>query len=749
MTSSIDIGCRHLRPARFPLLLTAALLLSGCQSGSDAGAPPLASESGRYGWVDASRVADADKEPGNWYTNGRDQSGSYHSPLTQIDSANVGRLGYAWSYDLATARGQEATPIVVDGVMYAVGIWGRVYALDAATGRELWTFLPEIDGQYGRYACCDVVQRGLAVWKGKVYAGATDGHLHALDARTGKLLWRADTLPAEARRDHKRYTSSGSPQIAGNVVVIGNGGADFSVRGFVTAFDLETGKLAWRFYTVPRNPKEGPQEAPHLDHALKTWDPAGSWTEHGGGGTAWDGMAYDPKLDLLYVGTGNAAPYDYHERSPKGGDNLYLASILAIRPKTGQLAWYFQQIPGERWDYTATQKFILADIEVEGRQRQVIMQAPKNGFFYVLDRKTGEFLSGKPFIPLNWTRGLDAKGRPIHNPRADYTTGPKLIAPSFAGGHNWQPMSRDPRTGLVYIPGYEEAVVMVDSAKRPIGSVPGQYTLYPIYPDSLGSEEVEKNIGPLPSLATLAAAAGRSERSLKPITTIKAFDPLSGRIAWQERTEQFMASGIMTTDSGLLITGRADGGLTVMDSASGRLLKRIETGSSILAAPMTYSVKGRQYVAVMAGYGGGAGFSFPEQSAAFKHGNANRILVFALDGKAVPIPPKPTYAPINAPARWKVNAADEEAGRKLFFKNCGGCHSFGPGLVPDLRRMNDATHEMFDSIVLEGLLAPNGMGRFDDTLSRREVRQIHGYIVAEGARADGAKLPGAKSGRAQ
>lgn len=712
------------------LVVVCLAILSACSdqpdAGSGTGAPNAISS---YGKVDEVRLARADDEPSNWYTNGRDANGSYFSPLSRINATNVSRLGYAWSYDLGTARGQEATPLVVDGVLYAVGNWGRVYALDAKTGRRLWEFVPKIDGQYGRYACCDVVQRGLQVWKGKVYAGATDGYLHALDAGTGRVVWRADTLPPEARAERSPYTSSGSPQIAGSLVVVGNGGADFGVRGFVTAFDLETGKLAWRFYTVPRDPALGPQEAPHLDAALKTWDPNGSWTRHGGGGTVWDGMAYDPNLDLLYIGTGNGAPYNYRDRSPKGGDNLYLASILAIRARNGTLAWHFQEVPGEHWDYTATQKFILADITVDGRMRQVIMQAPKNGFFYVLDRVTGEFLSAKPFVAFNWTRGLDDKGRPSPAPEADYDTGPKLVYPTFAGGHNWPPMSRDPRTGLVYIPTYEDAVVMVESSRRPIGSVPGQFTTYPVAPDIYESEEVRMNLGALPPLERLTRKAPPGLSASR--TTLKAIDPLTGRIMWQEQDQQFMASGIMTTAAGLVFNGRADGSLRILASDNGKLLKRIETGSSILAAPMTYAVEGTQYVAVITGYGGGGGFSFPSHTAAYRYGNRNRILAFKLDGGAVPIPQEMHYPPIPEPIPWSANAGELESGRRLYIKYCSSCHSFGPGLVPDLRRLTEPMHALFDDIVLRGILVQKGMGRFDDVLTPEDTRAIHGYIIEQ------------------
>ncbi len=398
-----------------------------------------------------------------WAASGRDIGGSYYSPLTDINRDNAGKLGFAWEYQLGTKRGLEATPIVVDGVMYAAGNWGRVYSLDAATGRERWTYDPQPDGQWGRYACCDAVNRGLALWKGKIYVGSLDGYLHALDAATGKRLWRVDTLIGRDR--HLPYTSPGAPVVAGNVVVIGNAGADFKgVRGYVTAYDLDTGAKKWRFFTVPRDPALGSQDQPHLVRAVKTWDPRHRW-EFGGGGTVWDGMSYDPELNLVYIGTANGSPYTIKEGGRHGGDDLYAASIIAIHADTGRMAWYYQVVPGDEWDYDSTQKMILADLNIEGRPRKVLMQASKNGFFYVIDRATGALISAKNFTFVNWTRGLDPKtGRPIPNPGAEYVASPKLIFPSLAGGHSWQPMSFDPKNGLVYIPALEAPMVYIETA---------------------------------------------------------------------------------------------------------------------------------------------------------------------------------------------------------------------------------------------------------------------------------------------
>ncbi|HEU4618538.1 MAG TPA: PQQ-binding-like beta-propeller repeat protein, partial [Gammaproteobacteria bacterium] len=368
------------------LAVSAGALLAACggpgESGNEAAASArTASSAARaFGRIDRERLLAADREPGSWMTEGRDVGKTHFSPLAGIDRETVGRLGFAWQYDTHTTRGLEATPVVVDGVMYAAGTTGRVYALDAATGKELWAFDPHSDGQVNRYACCDEVNRGLAVYDGLVYVGAFDGRLFALDAQTGAVVWQIDTFIYKDRA----YSSSGAPEIAGDVVVIGNAGADYDARGYISAYDRKTGALKWRFFTVPGDPAKG-FEHPELEMAAKTWDPHSRW-DVGGGGTVWNSMVYDPELNLLYVGTGNAALFNWHERSPSGGDNLFLCSILAIDPDTGRLVWYYQEVPRESWDYTATQPMILADLDIKGTRHKVIMQAPKNGFFYVLDR---------------------------------------------------------------------------------------------------------------------------------------------------------------------------------------------------------------------------------------------------------------------------------------------------------------------------------------------------------------------------
>ncbi|NOZ42959.1 MAG: PQQ-dependent dehydrogenase, methanol/ethanol family, partial [Alphaproteobacteria bacterium] len=344
--------------------------------------------------VNGQRIINADSEPQNWLSHDRTYDAQRYSPLDQITTKNVKKMALDWHFDFETHRGLEATPIVVDGIMYVSGSWSRVYALNAVTGKLLWQYNPKVPGEWAVNACCDVVNRGVAVWQGKVYVGTLDGRLVALDAKTGKVIWDVLTINKKYA-----YTITGAPLIVKGRVIIGNGGAEFGVRGYVSAYDALTGKLDWRFYTVPGNPKNG-FEAPILKMAAKTWH--GKWWKLGGGGTVWDSMSYDPELDLLYIGVGNGSPWNQAIRSPGGGDNLFLSSIVALRPETGKYVWHYQTTPGEMWDYTATQQMILADLKIDGKMRKVLMQAPKNGFFYVLDRKTGALISAKKYVRVNW-----------------------------------------------------------------------------------------------------------------------------------------------------------------------------------------------------------------------------------------------------------------------------------------------------------------------------------------------------------
>ncbi|MBL4639729.1 MAG: PQQ-dependent dehydrogenase, methanol/ethanol family, partial [Kordiimonadaceae bacterium] len=605
-----------------------------------------------------------------------------------------------------THRGLEATPIFVDGVLYVTGNWGIVFAIDGKTGEEIWTYDPEVPGKWGRHACCDVVSRGLSVWEGNVYAASLDGRLFSLDAATGALLWEVDTF---LDRTSPRAIT-GAPRIAGDNVVIGFGGAEYGARGYVTAYNLKTGKKAWRFFTVPGDPKK-PFEHPELEMASKTWDPNSRW-DVGGGGTAWDAMVYDPDLNLLYVGTGNGSPWIQAERSPSGGANLFLSSILAINPDTGKLVWYYQTTPGDNWDYTATQPIILTDLKIDGETRKVLMQAPKNGFFYVLDRLTGELLSAEKYATVTWASHVDLKtGKPQRLEQGNYDEEAKLILPSPAGAHNWQPMAYNPATGLVYIPAMNDPAIF--ERRKNFEFIKGA-----------------NNQGVHFSEGTITAELGNVADN-EAGGFLLAWDPVAAKPVWRHKLGDFIFhGGVLTTAGNLVFQARDDGLLVVYAADSGQVLHQIQTGSSIIAAPMTYSIDGEQYVAVMAGYGGGPFAYFPVGSAVEKYGNDGRLLVFKLGGGAVPLPEEvPAVGPFPKPPAQTASAEVIEQGAALFAKGCSECHWNLNGGYPDLRRMSPEVHEAFKDIVLHGMLEDLGMGGFSDVFTESQVDAIHSYLI--------------------
>ena len=711
--------------------------IAGCgQAPTPAPPADAAARAPRAGWIDAERLAGISAEPGAWLTGGRDTQQSYHSPLQQINRENVSRLGFAWDYEIDTEHGFEATPIVVDGVMYSSGPGGAVYAVAAGTGAEVWKFEPGLDPEFMRKACCGVVNRGVAVWQGKVYVGTLDGYLYALDASDGSVAWKVDTL-TDRRRG---YTITGAPYIARDLVIIGNAGAEFDARGYITAYDQLSGEQRWRFFTVPGDPALG-FEHPELALAAATWDPQSLW-QVGLGGTVWDAMAYDPELNLLYVGTGNAAPYPRKLRSPAGGDNLFLASILAINPDSGRLVWHYQTTPADNWDFTATMKMILADLEIDGKTRQVIMQAPKNGFFYVLDRLSGELISAEPYVTVTWASHVDKQtGKPVETGQGEYFHQPKLVFPSPAGGHNWQPMAFNPATGLVYIPVIEASSIWV-MPQEPFEYQPGGLNSTSIYIFPMRGEwgldgAAAKKLPPLAELT-----------QNQPDTTIRGFlrawDPVAQKLAWEVETSgpwvgelfaTWNGGGLMTSAGGLVFQGRGSGELVALDATTGEQLHRIDVGTSMMAGPMTYSVDGEQYVAIMAGLGGAAGQEYVPGTAAYEYGNKGRIVAFKLDGGAVPMRPRvdhPDAAFPMPPVARRGTPEQLELGAALYLRNCTKCHANMDGRsagIPDLRRMSATTHENFYDVVLNGTLASKGMGGFSNLLSQDEVAAIHSYLI--------------------
>jgi quinohemoprotein ethanol dehydrogenase len=504
-----------------------------------------------------------------WPSYGRDYGETRYSPLDQIGTDNVAELELAWTWDLQDSRGTQVTPLVSDGVMFLTGAWNVVFAVDARTGDLKWTWDPALARQGGPRIGAN---RGVALYEDKVYVGLADGRLVALDAETGQPVWSRQTTPYGVFE----YNITGAPRVFGGKVIIGNGGAEYhGVRGFVTAYDAQTGEEAWRFYTVPGDPSE-PFESPALEMAVETW--AGTWWEYGGGGTAWDSFSYDPEANLVYIGTGNGAPWSHEWRSEGTGDNLFLNCIVAVDADTGELVWYYQTVPGDNWDYTTTMSMILADIVIDGRERSVLMTAPKNGFFYVLDRLTGELLGAEAIAHVTWASGIDMEtGRPIETPEARYDTVGTWISPggSAWGAHNWQPMSWHPDTGLAYIPGQETSTF---------------YRLDPNYEPVLGAF----------STGTIRGGTTVPEPDLGPPGFLLAWDPATMEERWRIRYDTPRNGGTLTAGENLLFSCKRDGWIYAHDATTGEKLWEFPIGENPIS-PITYSLDGRQYVSVVSG----------------------------------------------------------------------------------------------------------------------------------------------------
>ena len=649
-----------------------------------------------------------------WAQHGQGAGEQRFSTLAQIDRANVGQLDLAWSHQFRQPRGVEATPIVVGGVMYVTGPWSTVYALDARTGRELWMYDPKVPGEKAAHACCDVVNRGVAVHEGLVYVGTLDGRLVALDAKTGRERWSQRTFPIEETR-----TITGAPRVANGVVVIGHGGAEYGVRGFVAGYDARTGKRRWRFYTVPGNPANGPDgevsDAPLRDLAAKTWN--GEWWKYGGGGTVWDSMAYDPELDLLYIGVGNGSPHNASIRSPGGGDNLFLSSIVAVRPRTGEYVWHYQTTPGDAWDYTATQPIMLAELNIDGQRRKVLMQAPKNGFFYVLDRATGQLISAEKYTAVSWASHVDkATGRPQVAEGARYEKAPALVQPSQLGGHNWQPMAYDPKAGLVFIPAMESTAYMVgDPAFRFQSGVWNTGVIDPA----------------MPADPKFIAQARQAYQGF-----LLAWDPAAQREAWRVAHPGPWNGGALATAGGLVFQGHNGGAFNAYDSANGKLLWSAPIRLHALGGPITYALGGEQYVAVAAGFGSSlhltGGVLMPKANAPER----GRVLVFKLGAKQ-PLPAATEASrPVVLPPAGTLRPGAVARGATLYSRYCAQCHRGGgisAGVLPDLRSSPYLQKaELFRLPPLEGALAQRGMPSFIAYLKADDIEAIRNYLIGMG-----------------
>jgi quinohemoprotein ethanol dehydrogenase len=540
--------------------------------------------------VDDATLRNAGKSGDEWLTYGLDQGESRYSPLKLINTTNVSQLRQAWSYDLGVGGGnQEGTPLVWNGTIYGITNWSVVFALDARTGKERWRWDPQVNQTAVRAKiCCGVVNRGVAIYNGKIIAPIIDGRLEALDAESGRPVWESRVTYAQ-----DNYTITMAPRIAKGKVIIGMAGGELLIRGQFAAFDAETGKFAWRFYTIPGDPSK-PFENPALKKAAETW--SGEWWKLGGGGSVWDGMAYDPEADLFYVGTGNGGPWPEQLRQSKGKDNLFVACILAVKPETGELKWYFQPVPGDSWDFDSVQQLILADITIKGKPRKVIMQANKDGFYYVLDRVTGQFISGKPFAQVTWAKGLDeVTGRPFVNPEAHYGDESITISPGPGGAHNWAPMSFNPTTGLVYIPtstnnssSYAvDTNFIVKPGRSNTGLKPG------------GRGGGAPNAPKPPTLPAIGPIPANGERR-----ALVAWDPVTQTERWRAPEGGSIGGGTVTTAGNLVFQVTNDGRLLAYSADKGEKLLEVKTDlGGGMGPPITYQIDGKQYVTFAGGVG--------------------------------------------------------------------------------------------------------------------------------------------------
>ena len=653
------------------------------------------------------RAPDSPANIANWMSHGRNWGEDRFSPLTQINDGNVGQLGLAWFDDLATMRGVQATPLVVDGVLYNESIYNIVTAYNAATGERLWTYDPQVGAEWARLACCGPSSRGIAAWDGKIYIAALDGRLIAVDAASGQQVWSVQTFDrAEA------YSITGAPRVYDGRVVIGNGGADYGVRGFVAAYDAATGERLWKFYTVPGNPADGPDgEASDsaMEIALPTWQ--GEWWRYGGGGTAWDAFAYDPQLNLVYIGTGNGTPHMWHFRSDGQGDNLFLCSIVAVNADSGEYVWHYQMVPEEDWDYTCTQPMITADLEIGRRTRQVIMQAPKNGFFYVLDRATGELLSAENYVSVNtWASHIDmATGRPVLMPGAHNTTTPHLMSPSWLAAHTWHPMAYSPQTGLVYFSAQEQGDVYARAED-------GDFT-YVHHRSNSGQQRRNQ-----PELRARLMEQARAEEK----GYLLAWNPVTQSEAWRVPYRVPGSGGVLATAGNLVVQGTIDKTLAIYAADTGRKLWEMDIDQAPVAGAITYLVDGVQYIAINAGWGGSPVYNLgPFQTSTAK------LLVFRLGASGVTLPPPPPATTLPRPPFLTAGEDMVARGRELYGENCARCH--GPNAVggmKDLRWMTNETRAAFADIVLRGTLADRGMIGFAGQLSEADANAIHAFLIA-------------------
>ena len=657
---------------------------------------------------------------GEWLNHGRTYKEQRYSPLTDINKNNVNELDLAWSFKFDTARGMEATPILHDGVLYVSTGWSHVHAIDARSGDELWHYDAKVPKSQLAKTCCGPVNRGVAIWQKdnssplQIFFGSLDGRLIALDAKTGKENWSVQSTPTDGN-----YSITGAPRIVKDMVIIGNGGGELGVRGYITAYDVSSGEMRWRFYTVPGD-RNKPQESEALKKALPTWSGEEWYKLGGGGGTVWDSIVFDPELDILYIGTGNGSPWNRDLRSPGGGDNLYLSSIVAINPDNGKYIWHYQTTPADNWDYTATQQMILAEIEINNEIRSVIMQAPKNGFFYVLDRKTGELISAEKFGHVTWATHVDMEtGKPVESEFADYQeNGGSYIWPSPYGAHNWQPMSYSKKTGYIYIP---------------VQTIPAYFSGQKEVSYKVNRWNTGVNLNESRSPASWVAAKASLDALV--YGELVAWDPIKQERAWTVRHPKPSNGGTLSTAGDLVFQGTWDGTFAAYDASSGDQLWQYQSDSAILAGPITYELDGEQYVAVTQGSGGVVMLTIGEEIRK-NFVNQNRLLVFKRgDFNLERLTANNTMSSLE-PVEFEhdLDIARVKNGEYLYHNNCASCHGLDAKsnyVVPDLRYMSEETHDNFATIVLGGSLTHKGMIGFYETLSLDDVGMIHDYLRDE------------------
>ncbi|PHN02526.1 PQQ-dependent dehydrogenase, methanol/ethanol family [Flavilitoribacter nigricans] len=654
--------------------------------------------------IDDLAIAD-ESNTSDWLAYGRTHSEQRFSPLADINTDNVSKLQVDWYLDLPRDVGLVSTPLVVDGVLYFTGTMNVVRAVNATSGELIWEYDPEVGKAISKKRQIGWVHnRGLTFYNGKVFAATWDGRLIAIDAETGAEIWTAVTFDPQ-----RSLYITGAPKAFAGKVLIGNGGTENGpTRGFVTAYDAETGEEAWKFYIVPGDPAKG-FENKAMQMAAKTW--TGEWWKHGGGGNAWHGFTYDEELDVLYIGTGNGSPWNRKIRSPEGGDNLFLCSIVALNPHTGEYLWHYQTTPGETWDYNSNMDIVLADLTIDGEPIKAILHAPKNGFFYVINRETGKLISAEPFADVNWATHIDTNtGKPVEAPNARYENGPVDIAPNPWGAHTWHAMSYNPQTGLAYIPTLHQSVKFSDESF-----------------DLASWQAVEFSGG----IGVNMLAPDRQPRDYP--ASLQAWDPVRQKLAWSVPQDHFWNAGTLTTAGNLVFQGRSDGKLLAYDARTGETRWTFDVGLGISAPPITYQLNGKQYLVLLVGFGGGyarGGWEAYKLGWAYRQ-HTRRLLAFSLDGTAeVPALAPPYFPKPIVDAEFVIEEAKALQGATEYWKcfNCHGSDMYAGGMAPDLRASSvPLNQETFASVVRDGSLNLNGMPAFPE-ITDEQLEALRHFI---------------------